>query len=398
MPDLDADSGNMFGDDINQFTTEIRQLGDQPPDAMLNALFTRLGEIEPLTSAGMFHQLPETTSLEWVHLSNPSFEFMNESLHTNRADLVHMLTNGGPVQFGPSPESQTGADVFIGVPAGRYNGAQIGLGVSSSRTLEEAELSWLGPLSLTIGLMVENARLSSMLARDSETDQTARLIGFIAHELRTPLTGMRGNIQLALMASRKSQHERIPNRLESAIDSVDNMSALVQKLLDVSRLERGEFPLSLTEARVTDTVSAAVEAIKTDMPGAPWTVQTTFTDEIVIEHDQQAIERAVRYLVETTGQYAEDNSEITISVRESNPMATVVISYAGSAFSREELAALSAPLGGSHSPDAQSDFLSLELAFCRGIVDQHNGQITFYNDSPSSGRHAIELCLPARIN
>lgn len=389
MPE--SERGGALGDELARFTSEIHQIEDQPPDRLIEEACARLGGIEPLSSAGMFQLVPETTSLGWLHLSNPSLEFMNQSLRTNHADLSGMLANGGAVQFNASQE---GSNFFIGVPAGQYNGSQIGLGVSCSRFLEDNELTRLGPLGLILGLMVENARLSQDANDHDDASSTARLVGFIAHELRTPLTGMRGNIQLALMASRKEQYERIPGRLESAIESVDSMSSLVQKLLDVSRLERGAVSLNIIPASLSETVEDAVKSINAEISGKTWSVRAGTGDAPVIEHDQEAIRQALYYLVENFGPYAEHDSEITISINEESDSVELSITYAGAPFSDEEAAALAIPLSRAQSSSARNEYLSLDLAYCRGVMNEHNGHVDSRADFPSPGRHTIALMFP----
>jgi hypothetical protein len=57
-------------------------------------------------------------------------------------------------------------------------------------------------------------------------------------------------------------------------------------------------------------------------------------------------------------------------------------------------ATLSVPLSGSRPSSERSDHLSLELAFCRGVVQKHHGQILVHTDYPSPSQHQIEILLP----
>jgi signal transduction histidine kinase len=398
MPDSRPNDGAVFGDQLNLLTTEIRQLPDLSPRAALEYACARLSAIDPLSSAGIFRRDKNSHALQWMHRSDGPADFMNHSLEQNQSGLSAILTNGSLRQFDSAQNSSAKRDIFIGVPAGDLEGEPVGLGLSSTRELKDVELSRLGPFASMLGLIAENARLSNMVASKDDGSSSARLIGFIAHELRTPLTGMRGNIQLALMASRKGQHDRVPKRLEAAINGVDDMSALVQQLLDVSRLERGTFQLNLALAGIGQTMASAIEAVSTEERFAARSLRVTHLDDVTLEHDQGALQRAFCYLLAASGRYATEMSEIECSVHDNGERATIRITYEGSEFSSEDQTALSGPLSSAHSASGRSDDLSLDLAFCRGIISHHNGHISLKSDSGAPRTHTIEITLPRHIS
>lgn len=392
MPDDEA----IFGDQLDRLSREIRQFPAASPETALTHACSRLAVIDPLSSAGVFRLDQTSQALEWVHLSDPPREFMNASLKRHHSGLSDMLSGGQSLQINGDHPAAMGGDVFIGLPAGDFNGAPLGLGLSSSRRLLDAELARLGTVGLLIGLLAENARLTQILTQEEDASSTARLIGFIAHELRTPLTGMRGNIQLALMANRKGQHERIPNRLEAAINGVDDMSGLVQQLLDVSRMERGAFSLNLSEAPINETVKEAVDAFQSDPRHDGFTVRFTGDADARITGDQSALQTMLCLLLKTSGQYSDGSGEMSTTVSHDGSTIQIDITYAGVPFSDGDRAALSAPLSSTRAASKQNDSLSLDLAYCRGVVHHHQGRIALQTDKPSPGQQTIEILLPAQ--
>lgn len=63
----------------------------------------------------------------------------------------------------------------------------------------------------------------------------------LAHELRTPLAVLRGEIEVALLGHRSEGEYRAV--LESALDELDRLARLVEKLLFLCRADRGELAL-----------------------------------------------------------------------------------------------------------------------------------------------------------
>lgn len=389
---LRNDRGAMSTDHFDRLTHDIQQMSFSSPEHTLTRICAGLMTLEPIRAAGLFRLEETSEDLHWIALNPFDDDLMHRSLVQDRSDLINLLVNGtSQVQQERSDQSY-----FVSTPAGTFDGAPLGLGVSTERFLQDDEIERLGSFSVIAGLMAENARLHSLVSEDDEAGSTARLLGFIAHELRTPLTGMRGNIQLALMANRKGQHDRISNRLEAAISGVDAMTGLVQKLLDVSRLERDTFPLTLGTGKLGDTITQAVSSFL-DQPDSELEldrIPITGDLDTVLEHDQQAMQDTLCFLLNGITPYLKDRAGPVINVLDDGVLVRIQVAYAGTEMSGDDLAALSAPLSSTRSSSERSDNLSLDLAFCRGVIRRHNGQIMLHADTPAPGHQMIDILLP----
>jgi signal transduction histidine kinase len=396
MLDRGPEVGMTFGDQLDLLASEIHQMPGVKPHDIIEHACTRLARIEPISNAGIFRWSSSDRSLEWMYHSHPDAVSFSKTLQTHLSGLSEVLRDGISSQFAPSNRNETNADTFVGIPIGEFNGNPAGLGVSSNRSLEQAEMHRLTPFALILGLIAENARLKHQIEQEQEQDSgsTARLIGFIAHELRTPLTGMRGNIQLALMASQKEQYDRIPKRLQTAISSVDEMTGMVQKLLDVSRLERGSYPFDSSSSDISQTILAAVESAATDDRLATLQIRAETIDELVIDHDRSAFQQMLCYLLLAVNQYSSDSGDITLSATDESDTFRIQITYAGKMFSTIDQITLVEPLVQAEAARTQHENISLELAFCRGIVTHFGGQIDIASSPYASGEHQITVTLP----
>lgn len=384
------DRGAMSTDQFDRLTRDIQLLSFGSPEHILTRICAGLMTMEPIRAAGLFRFEEMSEDLHWIALNPVDDNLMLRSLVQDRSNLVNLLVNeNSQVQRQIADRSY-----FVGTPAGTFDGAPLGLGVSTDRSLKDDEIGRLNSFSMIAGLMAENSRLQSLVSDDDEAGSTARLLGFVAHELRTPLTGMRGNIQLALMAIRKGQHERIPDRLEAAISSVDDMSGLVQKLLDVSRLERGAFPLTLGTGKIGDTINQAVTSFL-DQPDSDLDhIPISGDIDIMFDHDQQAMQDTLCFLLNNIKPYLRDRAGPAITVFDDGVLIRIQIAYAGTELAGDDLAALSVPLSSTRPSSQRSDHLSLDLAFCRGVIRRHNGEIMLHADTPAPGHHMIDILLP----
>lgn len=82
----------------------------------------------------------------------------------------------------------------------------------------------------------------------------AEFVGVVSHELKTPINVIRGYTELIEeeLASDVTEHQR--EILRGIADQVRAMSRLVGRLMDISRLETGEYHLELERVHVEDVV------------------------------------------------------------------------------------------------------------------------------------------------
>jgi signal transduction histidine kinase len=87
--------------------------------------------------------------------------------------------------------------------------------------------------------------LNDMLGRlDDSFHQTRQFSADAAHELQTPLTILKGEIEVALRASRSPEEYR--GVLNSSLEEIDRISSLVEGLLLLARADRGVLRLDLS--------------------------------------------------------------------------------------------------------------------------------------------------------
>ncbi|MDI3341422.1 MAG: HAMP domain-containing sensor histidine kinase [Sphaerobacter sp.] len=144
--------------------------------------------------------------------------------------------------------------------------------------------------------------------------------------MRTPLTGLRGNVQLALMATRKHDYTRVPSRLEAALRLIDTMTGTVQNLQDMSLLERG----NLAPAPVlTDLVSTLRRAAARAVPSAGHTLELDPPEPIVCALDPQQLEQVWYHLLVNALTYSFNGGNIQVRLSRTADTATVTITDHG---------------------------------------------------------------------
>ncbi len=189
-----------------------------------------------------------------------------------------------------------------------------------------------------------------------------RLTSELAHELRTPLTGIRGELELALMA------EPVPatrKRLERVIGLVDQMSGTITTLLAIARDDIAHHHSTSVDAVVAATLNgrAAGEPVVRRPDPAPGLRVGATTENAV---------RALSPLLDNALRYAHD--QVTVSVRACERTVDITVSddgpgVVGSGTDPESLFAAGVKAPG--SPGA-----GLGLALARRVAHTLGGDVS----------------------
>ena len=81
----------------------------------------------------------------------------------------------------------------------------------------------------------------------------------LAHELRTPLAALRGEIELALRATRDVD---LQQSLASQIEDIDRLTRLIEHVLTLARAESGQIPLSFGAVDLGELANSLVETLE----------------------------------------------------------------------------------------------------------------------------------------
>lgn len=97
----------------------------------------------------------------------------------------------------------------------------------------------------------EKSRVEKEVAEAANLAKS-RFLAHMSHEIRTPLTAMLGFTELAKDPQRSVAEKA--EFLEIIIRSGDHLLRVINDILDLSRVEDGNFQIEVTEFNFTDTI------------------------------------------------------------------------------------------------------------------------------------------------
>jgi K+-sensing histidine kinase KdpD len=262
------------------------------------------------------------------------------------------------------------------------------------------ELGWARSLALAAaGLVGATAALAAAAARTLQAERLAEqaaqarelaeidrlraaLLTAVGHDLRTPLAGSKAAVtslrdtELALPAAAREE------LLATIEESTDQMAALVENLLAMSRLQAGALAVAARPVALDEVVSAAVLYIPDVIVQVP--------DDLPLTHaDPGLLERVVANLVANARRAGPP--VLVTGTRVEHLLQLQVIDH-GPGVPDADKERMFAPFQRLHDHPTDAG-LGLGLAIARGFTEAMGGSVTA-SDTPAGGL-TMTVTLPA---
>jgi two-component system heavy metal sensor histidine kinase CusS len=262
------------------------------------------------------------------------------------------------------------ASMLIAITVTKRGLHPLGEMAQSVRRIEPARLKervapagWpreLQPLAIAFDEMLE--RLDESFTRLSQFSAD------LAHELRTPIANILGEAQVALTRHRTPAEYR--ETIESTIGECERLSAIVDNLLFVARVDAAREPIvrKWFDARATvEKIAAFYEPIAEERH-----VAIRCSGEGQIYADATLLERAVGNLVDNALRFTRENGSIQIALAERATDFEIAVSDNGCGIPPEHLPRVFDRFYRADS-SRSSDGAGLGLALVKSILDLHGG-------------------------
>ncbi|MGE4053069.1 MAG: ATP-binding protein, partial [Piscinibacter sp.] len=240
----------------------------------------------------------------------------------------------------------------------------------------------------------ERATRDARDAAEEASRAKSEFIANISHELRTPLQSILGFSELGMVRGR--QHEKLASMFADIHASGQRMLALVNDLLDVSKIEStvGTFHLERTDLRTL--VREVAREIDPLLAGRQLRLELQLSElPLVAKVDPMRFQQVVRNVLANAIKFSPFHGVIELS-GETTPAGEIRIGIAdqGPGIPADEVERVFEAFVQSSLTKDGSGGTGLGLAICRKIIEAHGGRI--HADNRPEGGAVFLIHLPAR--
>jgi signal transduction histidine kinase len=200
-----------------------------------------------------------------------------------------------------------------------------------------------------------------------------RLMAAAGHELKTPTAALHNYLQLVDRNLTAGDSEKAATYAGRALTQTRRLATLIERLLDVSRIQSGQLELDLEVVDLEEVVRQAVEVAQV-LPKAPPIVVTSAPGRLRVRADAGRLEQVFLNLLANAMEHAPQSATIDVRVETSGQSAEVSVRDHGPGVAADDLRKMFEPytrLGHPH----RAQGLGLGLYLAREIVTAHGGEI-----------------------
>lgn len=221
----------------------------------------------------------------------------------------------------------------------------------------------------------------------------------MSHELRTPLHSILSFASFGIKKHATAQPEKLLDYFERIRASGKTLLALLNNLLDLSKLESGRIVFEFKPANLDmllDSVVEELNSLASERNLAIYVSEPSVNGEIVC--DAEKIKQVLRNLLSNAIKFSPEDGTIDVTTCYRDGSVTVSVHNEGSQVPEDELEEIFEKFAQSTETKTGAGGTGLGLAICREIIAAHKGRIWAENKSDGGVVFSFEIPICAKLD
>jgi signal transduction histidine kinase/CheY-like chemotaxis protein len=141
----------------------------------------------------------------------------------------------------------------------------------------------------------------------------SEFISIVSHELRTPLTAIKSSIDIILSGRSGEVTENQNKFLSNAKRNVDRLSAIINDLLDLSKIEAGKMDFKFAPIDITEPLGLVISSFKPVAEAKNILIETKYTNNMPqVYADSSKLEQVFSNLISNAIKFTPFNGSISV--------------------------------------------------------------------------------------
>ena len=255
-------------------------------------------------------------------------------------------------------------------------------------------------IAVALDATLQHAREEGLDAARAEAEaQSAgksRFLAHMSHELRTPLNAVIGFSDIM----RQRLFGPVPDRYAEYAESIHtagrHLLALINDVLDVSRIEADRYELNIERFDVREAVSAALALVRVQADDKGVELAAVLPPEaLIVSADRRAAKQMLLNLLSNGVKFTPSGGSVTVAAEALGPMLELTVADTGVGVAPEDLVRLGRPFEQAGGAEQRAQGTGLGLSLVRSLAELHQGTMNL--DSTLGEGTAVTVRLPVVV-
>ena len=254
---------------------------------------------------------------------------------------------------------------------------------------------WMGMIQVVfVALALAGAALAAALAvrlameerlRRQIEEARRQMVAAVSHDLRTPLASLR--LLVEAIADGVATGETRERYLGEMRTHVEALTALIDDLFELSRIEAGEISWTMRQVELRGLIDDTVAAMRAPAEARGVALATELpSHEVLAQADAEKVQRVIFNLIQNAIRHTPADGSVTVRARNAGSGVEIEVADEGEGISpADSERVFDAFYRGDES--RSEDGAGLGLAISRAIVEAHGGRIWLESGTPGTRVH-----------
>jgi two-component system phosphate regulon sensor histidine kinase PhoR len=219
----------------------------------------------------------------------------------------------------------------------------------------------------------------------------------VSHELRTPVAVIRANAE-TLLAGAKDDPVMAAKLVDGLHRNAERLSRILADLLDLSRLEAGQYRLELASVPIRAGVDQALTAVEAPAAARKVTVDVRIPDDLRVRADAKALDQILVNLIDNAVKYTRAEGRVWVEARDEGDKVRIEVRDDGPGIAEKHRARVFERFyRADPSRSREAGGTGLGLSIVKHLVESMGGQVGVDPNTPTGTVFWLRLPRGARM-
>jgi signal transduction histidine kinase len=223
----------------------------------------------------------------------------------------------------------------------------------------------------------------------------SEFISIAAHQLRTPLSAIKWAIKMVLDGDAGALNEEQQAILSKGYISNERVINLINDMLNVSRIEEGNFGYRFEQANFMVLVSLVTDNLQSLLREKQIKLKVESSHKVIaIDIDEEKMYMALESLLTNAIKYSPPNSEVKLVLEKGSNMLVIRVKDRGLGIPVADQSKIFTKFyRAQNALKVETDGSGLGLFITKNIIEKHGGDITFTSEEGKGTEFVCTLPL-----